>query len=385
MAYEYSDNEARLQRKLIPLNIVVCVLCLVAAISLLFAPLLTVNLSDMKEPILALMESETGSDDGYGDSNPDEGSEDSGDIDIDYAVIIDALFDEELSFNAIDLINFANSDDSVFLPWIASKMGKIMDAIMIPTLSQSILKELEVEADGIDFEKLNAKFEALNNVKSEDDMRVAAGDLIDELARLGNIPEEEINREGGIDAFVGLYNDTVEVTGGDFDLEKMFCVVASTGLELETPVTDYESLFGVMLGGNGEDPDMADAMESISMLDEALKAMAQGVFGMVMFSAIMWMVLFLFSLLHIFAKNKRFVMWYVKMFGGIPWLLFGFLPMTMGGALASIGEEAAIAASLFGAITSSTWISGVCLGLLWLVSIFWAFPIKHKIRKDRKG
>ena len=42
--------------------------------------------------------------------------------------------------------------------------------------------------------------------------------------------------------------------------------------------------------------------------------------------------------------------------------------------------DATIAAAL-GAISTLAWVSGVCYLLLWFVSIFWAFPIKHRIRQ----
>ncbi|MCH5148452.1 MAG: hypothetical protein J1G05_03705 [Clostridiales bacterium] len=379
MAYERSENEVRLQRKLVPLNIVVCVLCLVSAISLLFAPLITINLSEVKDAFMEMMESEDGD---YGSDAPDSDG-----IDIDFAVMFDVLFDDELSFSAIDLAKFANSDESAIIPFVVSKMDKIMDIMIIPIMSQTILDAFEeagFDTEGVDYTALNEKFEAFNNVDSEEDMRAAAGDMIDEIARLvgGSIDSE--GRTEVIETFVDLYYDTIEVTGGDFDIEKLLCVLASKGMELEEPVTSYKEFVEEFFAGGG-DEETSEVFESLAMVDEALKVLAQGIFGMVMFSAIMWLVLFLFSLLHIFARNKRFVMWYVKLFGGIPWFIFGLIPMVAGGAFASMGEEMAIVGSIFGAITSATWISGVCLGLLWLVSIFWAFPIKHKIRKDRKG
>ena len=37
-------------------------------------------------------------------------------------------------------------------------------------------------------------------------------------------------------------------------------------------------------------------------------------------------------------------------------------------------------AAIIGAISSLTWISGACYLALWIVSVFWAFPIKRRIR-----
>lgn len=366
MAYDRSDNEARLQRKLVPLNIVVCILCLVSAISLVFAPLIKINLSEIKEVFMEMIESE-GNSEGTDGNAPD------------FEAVFDSL-EDEISITALDIGKFAYSNESVLMPLVISAV----ETMVIPAVSQGVLEGLDVDTTDIDFSKLNEKFEAFNHVDSEEDMRVAAGEWIDEIIRIGDL---EINSEGRaqiIENFVDIYYDTIEVTNGKFDIEKMLCVFASEGLELEKPVTSYAEFLEEYFN-NTEDGEVSEAYEMLMQADELIKSFAKGVFWLVMFPAITWLILFLFSLLHIFAKNKRFVMWYVKLFGGIPWLLFGFAPMVLGGALASVGEEMAIAASVFGAITSLTWISGVCLGLLWLVSIFWAFPIKHKIRADRKG
>lgn len=92
----------------------------------------------------------------------------------------------------------------------------------------------------------------------------------------------------------------------------------------------------------------------------------------------MWAVLFLFAFFRLFAKNKRFLMWYVKIFGILPCLLFGVLPLAAG---ALVGGEIA---AVLGMLSTMAWVSGGCYVLLWLVSIFWAFPIKRKIRALNK-
>ena len=111
-------------------------------------------------------------------------------------------------------------------------------------------------------------------------------------------------------------------------------------------------------------------------------------YGMLAFVA-PWLILFLFSFFHLFAKNKRFTMWYVKLYSWIPGfialafivapkLMFKFAPQMVE------GENGELIKTLFSGVSSMMWISGICFVLLWLVSIFWAFPIKHKIRKERK-
>ncbi|MDE7440370.1 MAG: hypothetical protein K2N23_07685, partial [Clostridia bacterium] len=103
-----------------------------------------------------------------------------------------------------------------------------------------------------------------------------------------------------------------------------------------------------------------------------------------------WVILFLFSFFHLLAKNKRFTMWYVKLICWIPpviWLALKLLPMLANKFFSDVwnGEYGAVIKSIVSSISSFTWISGLCYILLWLVSIFWAFPIKRKIRKERKN
>ena len=117
-------------------------------------------------------------------------------------------------------------------------------------------------------------------------------------------------------------------------------------------------------------------------------------YGMLAF-IVPWLILFLFSFFHMFAKNKRFMMWYVKLYSWIPGLISLVIilaPKLFDKVVELIGASESLAESgmsdlfkaIFEGLSSTMWISGICFIVLWLVSIFWAFPIKHKIRKERK-
>ena len=377
MAYDYSDAERSLQRKLIPVNIAVCILCLVAAISLVFTPLLTIDLTQMKDVFIEMIQQDGGTEDDYEEEPGYDSSSSQG---FDFEAMFDSL-DGQISITALDIGKFAFSEGSVIMPM----MIDLMKGMMIPMMSKILLEELRIDSNDVDVSGLNAKFEAFNHVESKEEMSVAAEDLIDELARLAGQEVDAESKQEAINTFVEYYEKTVAATGGEFDLEKMVCVIASEGMEeLDAPITSYDEFFELYLT-QSEDSEMGSAYESMKMADEAIKSLAKGVFWMVMFPAATWVILFLFSLLHIFARNKRFVMWYVKLFGGIPWLIFALIPTMMGGVFSSLGEEMVIVGSLFGAISSMTWISGACLILLWLISIFWAHPIKKKIRRERNA
>ena len=105
---------------------------------------------------------------------------------------------------------------------------------------------------------------------------------------------------------------------------------------------------------------------------------------MIFFAAV-WVILALFALLRIFTKNKRFTMWYVKLFGCYPCILFWLAPLLANTLAPAVAAEAAgtVTAAL-AMISSTAWIGGLCYLLLWAISIFWAFPIKRGIRKCKK-
>lgn len=109
-------------------------------------------------------------------------------------------------------------------------------------------------------------------------------------------------------------------------------------------------------------------------------------FGAFALFAGVWAIMFLFAFLRLFLKNKRFTMWYVKLLGAIPVIIFWLAPIVAGWVIPQyfptlLGEFAWALPVLLGALGTMTWVSGICYVVLWLLSIFWAFPVKRKIRK----
>ena len=381
MAYDCSLEEERLQKKLVPLNIVVCIICLVAAISILFTPFIKI---DMRKLDNESIKEATGVD--------VEATLNESGFDFELEVIIEQI-GGEISITPIDVAKFAFSEENVVklvIKEVGPAISTIIEGMLIPMTNGFILSELEIDAEGVDLSTLNDKFKALGDAKSEDEFKGAAGDWIDELAKLGETTIDPEEKSAILDEFAVYYNKTIAATGGEFDLEKLICVIASESVELEEPVTSYTDFIITMVdasgSGEGEGEEGAENPSSaLDEMDDAIKLLAKSFFWFMAFVAGLWMILFLFSLFHIFATNKRFMMWYVKMFGFLPCLIFGVTPLAVQQALPLMGTEAAAMAPLLGAITSLTWISGACYVLLWLISIFWAFPIKRKIRADRKS
>ena len=361
MAYDCSVEEERLQKKLVPLNIVVCIICLVAAISLIFAPVIKINLSDVKEMYLEYAAENT------------ESTEDGSEINVE--AILDKL-EGEVSINAFEIGKFAFSqENSVKLLLNEAKpvLSAVIEEMLVPVVSETLVQQMEIDTEGVDLSALNDKFKALGDAKSEAEFRQAADDWLEELAKIGDTTITPEEKATALDEFAGYYNKTIDATGGEYDLEKFICVLASEGLELEEPITSYTDFIIMTLeqesGDQGEGEDGTENTTSlIEDLDYVIKLVAKGFFGFMAFTSALWLILFLFSLFHLFAQNKRFTMWYVKLFGFWPCLIFGGLQVVSAGVISTLA-----------------WISGACYIILWLISIFWAFPIKRKIRAERRS
>ncbi len=266
-----------------------------------------------------------------------------------------------------------------FLDEIFVKSG-LIESIIVPAANESCLEQLGVDYTNLDLSTLNEKFRALGEVHSEAEMLTAAAAWVDEINAVAPGSVDNVEKDATVQNMVDYYNKTIEATGGPYDLEKFVCVVASDGMESETVYTDYSSMVKSLMGQSTEGAGAAEE------LDTVLGAASKSLFGFVMFTIGVWFVLFLFSLLHIFAQNKRFMMWYVKLWGATPCFIFGVLPTFLAGLLKSTGDATVAAmAGIFTSLTTLTWISGACWLVLWLISIFWAFPIKRKIRADRKA
>lgn len=369
MAYcYYSDEEARLQRKLIPLNIVVCVLCIVAMVSLLFAPLFKFDAKKLGQELKTILYA--------------EGSDSSNDSAFASVELLNNL-EGELSFNAVDLgkasfvknITLEDIIDSLLV-----KPGLIDKGVIYVANVVAIEKLTDITGiSNADLSSIENAFKSFGDVNTPDEMRKMAGEWVDAVNAKFPDSINEIDKLAFEDEFVKQYENTVEATGGPFDLEKFVCVLGSDYLDLGQTYTSYSAFLADMLDKDGV------ITQKLADMGEIAKLIPKSLFSFVMSCVFAWFLLFLFAFFHTFAKNKRFMMWYVKLGGFYPCLFFGVIPLVGGILFKSAGGLLATLGALFGAMSSLVWISGGCYMLLWIVSIFWAFPIKHRIRKERKS
>lgn len=376
------DEIARRQRKLIPLNIVVAIIALVAAVSLLFAPIVSVDAVGLGDYITEMM----GEQSSGGDSS-EEGPT------IDTAKIVSIVTSNmgNVSLTTMSLATLAFSDDLTetlkdYVSEIGSETLKKSEKELITDVAVPMMVEMMEEESGeeapdniknMDADAIYDKAKALETASAgEVDETISA--LAEELQN--QLGEDYISDENLADlesSIRTVYDDTVAATDGTFTIESCICVFASKSLqesgEITQTFTSYADLIDYFMDSSSELDD------TIAQVEPILKIVAIAI----LFFTAVWLILFLFAFLHLFAKNKRFTMWYVKLFGFLPCLIFGVAPLVAGAIVPGM-EGGAEIAGILGMISTMTWISGACYILLWIISIFWAFPIKRKIRAYNK-
>ena len=376
------DEIARRQRKLIPLNIVVAIIALVAAVSLLFAPIVSVDAVGLGDYITEMMNEQSSG----GDSS-EEGPT------IDTAKIVSTVTSNmgNVSLTTMSLATLAFSDDLTetlkgYVSEIGSETLKKSEKELITDVAVPMMIEMMEEESGtqapdniknMDADAIYDKAKALETASAgEVDETISA--LAEELQN--QLGEDYISDENLADlesSIRTVYDDTVAATDGTFTIESCICVFASKSLqesgEITQTFTSYADLIDYFMDSSSELDD------TIAQVEPILKMVA---IALLFFTAV-WLILFLFAFLHLFAKNKRFTMWYVKLFGFLPCLIFGVAPLVAGAIVPGM-EGGAEIAGILGMISTMTWISGACYILLWVISIFWAFPIKRKIRAYNK-
>lgn len=388
------DEIARRQRKLIPLNIVVAIIALVAAVSLLFAPIVSVDAVGLGDYITEMMGEQTAG----GDSS-EEGPT------IDTAKIVSTVTSNmgNVSLTTMSLATLAFSDDLTetlkdYVSEIGSETLKKSEKELITDVAVPMMVEMMEEESGE---------EAPDNIKNMDADAIYDKAKTLETASAGEVDEtisalaEELQNQLGEDyisdenladlesSIRTVYDDTVAATDGTFTIESCICVFASKSLqesgEITQTFTSYADLIDYFMdsalssGSGGGTDSSSELDDTIAQVEPILKIVA---IALLFFTAV-WLILFLFAFLHLFAKNKRFTMWYVKLFGFLPCLIFGVAPLVAGAIVPGM-EGGAEIAGILGMISTMTWISGACYILLWIISIFWAFPIKRKIRAYNK-
>ena len=149
--------------------------------------------------------------------------------------------------------------------------------------------------------------------------------------------------------------------------------------------------FGNLASSQGEEnifSDLTAISSTVDTMDEStvsmLRTMVLVLTILVYGCAGLWAVLAVFALLHILLPNKKVAMWYVKLTGFLPCLLFFVLPMAATSLLPKVLGDLP---SIFNAVSfgSLAFISGICYLAMWVVSIFFCHPVKKRIKACKRA
>ena len=363
------------QRMLIPYNLVVIVLALVAAFTLFFSPLITIDVGKLVEVVEEAMEDSAGTDEEGGSSPLDALSEIK---DLKVSITVKALWE----------FSSGNTGESVLGSVVGSVIGgsDSMNAMIADVAIPYIIDQVDLDQYGIsdvkgklDTSALVEKIGELEGNPSESDKARIENEFAELIAsQLGIENMTDETRAAIVQQIDNMYEDAIEETGS-FTVEAGICVAASKAINESNGESDgtvyktYDEFLGHLLASSGM------GASFVEMLDKAADMVKYFVYGMFFFIGI-WLLMALFALIHLLLPNKRFMTWYVKLFGGFPCLLFGVLPLVAKYVVGNM-EGMAMLVPVLGAISTMTWVSGACWLVLVLLGWFWAGPIKRRIKR----
>lgn len=426
------ERYKRYQNRLVPANIVVMIIALVAIISQLFMPMVSVRITLTGENITQIVNFI------HGNNVSTAVSDDELDM-IEYVSRdVDTTVDVGIyPLNAL-MLGVNPQPDAVrdYLSmhvWFLEGAADLMFAQMLPRLSVYIvarsIQEQTGEAIGfeileqIGLEKINTFTQSIDE-GNFDQARAQFRDAVDSIASDLGYELTESNRE----TIMAYYDEAIAAglkEDGTFSYTNAIEVLAEKyGIDLDGYLNGRISLNSVNdsmrsataatlsedTGSGAEDSEDgesgAEDTESgdviiekitafISMIPDeyaqivgtALFAVSAAVIGL---TTLLWLILAIFAFVRTFLSNKCFTMWYVKLFCWLPCVLFVIAPMVFaaiytevlaGLVTAEVIELLDLIFSIPFAFGGSGIVSGICLAVLWLVSIFWLFPIKRQIRK----
>ena len=284
------DEIARRQRKLIPLNIVVAIIALVAAVSLLFAPIVSVDAVGLGDYITEMMGEQTSG----GDSS-EEGPT------IDTAKIVSTVTSNmgNVSLTTMSLATIAFSDDLTetlkdYVSEIGSETLKKSEKELITDVAVPMMVEMMEEESGeeapdniknIDADAIYDKAKALETASAgEVDETISA--LVEELQN--QLGEDYISDENLADlesSIRTIYDDTVAATDGTFTIESCICVFVSKSLqesgEITQTFTSYADLIDYFMDSSSELDDTIAQVDTLPVCVPASVCKKQAVYYVV--------------------------------------------------------------------------------------------------------
>lgn len=372
---QLQSERRKLHRKLILPNIFILLISLVAAASLLFGQLLSVSVhidAQFGETVAQMMSEQSG----------EEGGADAEAAAKQYAFLFkDADADVTISLNPLDIMTagFDGGREGVkklftsALGGLSDTVARLSEQILPAMISMSVAGAAGADLENADLENIDTSIftetiTKLNNQDLEGARTEFSSQLDGFLAQFDVTLTEDEQAE-----VMNAYDELVDAAtvDGEFSAANIFSAMGGSG------ESEGEGGASDMLAILADPAALADQLDEETLQTVNLVCTCLSVF--VLMQAALWAILALFALLHIFLPNKKVGMWYVKLLCWLPCFLFFIAPPLALAVAPNFVELPAVVSSL--AFGGMTFISGICLLVLWLISIFWCHPIKKRIKR----
>ena len=401
------EEHKKYQRMLIPANIVAIIIAVVAIIGQLFMPMLSVDVTVTGDNFSAVLE--------YIQDNGEGSAEDDETLQMLEYVSKDVYTKVELNVDPLGALMLGvTPQPQEVRDYIASNADKLEETVdgmlaqMMPRMTVYMVAQAtqdQLEDAGINFEAKEQFGTAADSVAEELGYDLTAEDketimgYFDEAVEAGKKDDGTFSFIQAIETLAEKYGFNLDDLNPDNLPEDIPFVTPSSALgRVNVAASDTSSPEGE--GSSGSSLDLNEMLqnyiaeipdEQASVIGTALFAVAAATIGL---TSLMWAIMAVIALIKLFCPNKRFTMWYVKLLCWLPCVLFVLAPffaltlapqLLAGTVTGEAAEILTLATQIPMSFGGSGIVSGICLAVLWLISIFWFFPIKHKIRKIKNS
>ena len=374
---QLQSERRKLHRKLILPNIFILLISLVAAASLLFGQLLSVSVhidAQFGETIAQMMSEQAG----------EEGGADAEAAAKQYAFLFkDADADVTISLNPLDIMTagFDGGREGVkklftsALGGLSDTVARLSEQILPAMISVSVAGAAGADLENADLENIDTSIftETITKLNNQDleGARTEFSSQLDGFLAQFDVTLTEDEQAEVMNAYDELVNLATNNKTEDFSAANIFSTMGGSG------ESEGEGGAADMLAILADPAALADQLDEETL--QTVNLACTGISAFLLVQAGLWAILALFAFLHIFLPNKKVGMWYVKLLCWLPCFLFFIAPPLALAVAPNFVELPAVVSSL--AFGGMTFISGICLLVLWLISIFWCHPIKKRIKR----
>lgn len=361
-----SDRERAFQEALLPLNVILCIVCLAAFLSLLLMPLITFSVSN----VVAI----TKTNGQYADPIEEK-------LNVDQMYSMIGNTKAEVNLTTIDLFKIVVSDKA------SDELIRILlaDSGAIETIGFSVVRVSALYAlgytdgdPGNSIPSINNAIRKLKEVTTFEE----TGKFVDAFVAAYEAEFGQTERREELEKWIGRIYETASVgvmKPRNVDFEAMLCVSICNVYALNKAVVDYTAMADILLGNGAK----GTVSAMLSEKSDYFRVIFTCVFLLVASACLCWFVMAVLTSIHALMDDRRMSMWYVKFFCLLPPLVFLVIPILLPTYGVSFTGILAIISRIGQGAFSYTMVSGSCYLLVWFLYFFWELPVSSQIKKEQ--